>query len=250
MSSHPIYQFYAELDEYRPTIWRRFQVTDNITVARLAYIVMTLFEMKASHLFAVEVPWHENFCKELRKRGLEESDIGKISTGMHPVWRYEVPDTGADEFDDPEGIEISDATKETLSKAIRHEGDTLSLNYDFGDNWRVSLTLESATVDAALPGAALPRALAGAGFGIIEDCGGVSGLMELKKAFTRKKGELYKELREWLGVDELDMTAFDIDDMNFRLKKVPRIYKQLYEDRLRPTQRSIDLIERKYPKHP
>ena len=41
-------------------------------------------------------------------------------------------------------------------------------------------------------------------------------------------------------------TAFDIDDMNFRLKKLPRIYKQIYEDRLEPTQRSIALIERKY----
>ena len=248
MASHPIYQLYAELDEYRPTIWRRFQVTGNITVARLAYIVMTLFEMKASHMFAVEVPWHENFCKELRKRNLEESDIETISAGTHPVWHYEVSGTGADAFDSPEGIKISDATKETLSKAIRHEGDKLHLNYDFGDNWWISLTLESVTVDAALPGAELPRVLEGAGFGIIEDCGGVPGLAELREAFTRKKGQLYNELRAWLGVDTLDMAAFDIDDMNFRLKKLPRIYKQLYEDRLRPTQRSIDLIERKYQK--
>lgn len=42
------------------------------------------------------------------------------------------------------------------------------------------------------------------------------------------------------------MAAFDLDDMNFRLKKIPRIYKQCYEDRLTPTQKSIDLIERKY----
>ena len=56
----------------------------------------------------------------------------------------------------------------------------------------------------------------------------------------------YKEFSEWLGVEDLDMTTFDIEDMNFRLKKIPRIYKQCYEDRLRPTQKSIDLIERKY----
>lgn len=57
---------------------------------------------------------------------------------------------------------------------------------------------------------------------------------------------LYKELRDWLGVDELDMSTFDVDDMNFRLKELPRIYKQIYEDRVTPTQRSIDLIERRY----
>lgn len=47
-------------------------------------------------------------------------------------------------------------------------------------------------------------------------------------------------------MDELDMSTFDVDDMNFRLKELPRIYKQIYEDRVTPTQRSIDLIERRY----
>jgi len=60
MASHPIYQFYAELEDYKPKIWRRFQVTDYITVARLGYIVQVLFEMKASHLMAIEVPEGEN----------------------------------------------------------------------------------------------------------------------------------------------------------------------------------------------
>ena len=102
----------------------------------------------------------------------------------------------------------------------------------------------------SLPGSVLPRVLEGAGFGIIEDCGGVPGLEELTEAFKKKKGALYKELRDWLGVDELDMSSLDIDDMNIRLKKLPRIYKQIYEDRTAPTQRSIDLIERKYLKQP
>jgi hypothetical protein len=56
MASQPIYQFYAELDNYSPKIWRRFQVMNNITMARLGYIVMTIFEMQASHLFCFEVP--------------------------------------------------------------------------------------------------------------------------------------------------------------------------------------------------
>ena len=45
----------AELEEYEPKIWRRFQVMNDITVARLAYILMTLFEMKGSHLYKFEV---------------------------------------------------------------------------------------------------------------------------------------------------------------------------------------------------
>lgn len=33
MASQPIYQFYAELKDYEPKIWRRFQVPENITMA-------------------------------------------------------------------------------------------------------------------------------------------------------------------------------------------------------------------------
>ena len=49
MASKPIYQIYAELQEYEPKIWRRFQVMNDITAARLAYILMTLFEMQGNH---------------------------------------------------------------------------------------------------------------------------------------------------------------------------------------------------------
>ena len=34
--------------------------------------------------------------------------------------------------------------------------------------------------------------------------------------------------------------------MNFRLKKVPRIYRDLYEFGFAPTRQSINLLERKY----
>ena len=51
---------------------------------------------------------------------------------------------------------------------------------------------------------------------------------------------------DWLGRIDLDLLAFDIDDMNFRLKKIPRIYSDVYEHGLEPTKRSLDLLERKY----
>lgn len=59
MASHPIYQFYAELDDFKPKIWRCFQVSEHITPARLCYIVEVLFEMTASHLMASEVPYDD-----------------------------------------------------------------------------------------------------------------------------------------------------------------------------------------------
>ena len=59
MALHPVYEFYAELSDFKPKIWRRFQVTDNITPARLCYIIQVLFEMTASHLMALEIPFND-----------------------------------------------------------------------------------------------------------------------------------------------------------------------------------------------
>lgn len=225
MATHPIFQFYAELDDYKPKIWRRFQVTDNITPARLCYIIQTLFEMRASHLMALEVPFDD----------------------LNATLRFEIMDEDYEDFPDPHrNVRTCEAAQGTLHGIGLRPGSKLNFNYDFGDDWWVCLTLEEIFEDSALPGKELPRVLDGAGYGIIEDCGGTGGLEDLAKAFKKKKGSTYNDFRERLGVDELDLTTFDLDDMNFRLKKIPRIYMQAYEQRIYPTQRSADLIERKY----
>ena len=69
----------------------------------------------------------------------------------------------------------------------------------------------------------------------------------LKSLLMKDLGkDTYEEFSEWLGCDELDLTAFDLEDMNFRLKKVPRIYRDIYELGLEPTKQSIDLLNRRY----
>ena len=55
----------------------------------------------------------------------------------------------------------------------------------------------------------------------------------------------YRELREWLGRDDLDLAAFDLDEINFRLKKIPRIYADIYEYGIEPSEYSLKLLERK-----
>lgn len=225
MASHPIYEFYAELDKYRPKIWRRFQVTNNITPARLCYIIQALFEMRASHLMALEA----------------EMGYGKT------ILRFEIIDEDYGDIPSPyRDVHTHNATTGSLRQIGFEPGSKLHFNYDFGDDWWVTLTLERIIEDKDLPGSELPRVTEGAGFGIVEDVGGIYGLMDLAQAFKKKKGADYEQFSEWLGVDDFDIEAFDLDDMNFRLKKLPRIYKQSYEDRLYPTKQSIDLIERKY----
>lgn len=243
MASHPIFEFMAELSDYRPKIWRRFQVSSDFSLARLAYVVMTMFEMQASHLFAVEVFKRKNLTRFLEK-DFPESVVSEMLSRheVEEAVRYEII---GDDYDYP-GREPLDPVRVKLKQAIGQVGDELCVDYDFGDGWRVLLTIEDVFEDKDLPGKELPRVLAGEGFGIIEDCGGPGGLKQLARSFSRKKGTEYRENREWLGVDDLDLSTFDLDDMNFRVKKIPRIYADIYERDLPPTKASMDLLLRKY----
>lgn len=85
-----------------------------------------------------------------------------------------------------------------------------------------------------------------AGLRVVEDCGGPDGLKQLARSFAKKKGAEYEQNREWLGMDDLNLEAFDLEDMNFRVKKIPRIYADMYEWGLPPTKASENLLARKY----
>lgn len=242
MASQPIYQFYSELRDYEPKIWRRFQVPGNITMSRLGYILMTMYEMKANHLFCLTVPIRENVALE-----------GKLGSGsegfVYPdeIWRFEIENEEL--FPEECATKVYDAAEHKMKSILLGcRGEKLVLEYDYGDGWEVEVTLESITEDKELPGRELPRVLEGEGYGIVEDCGGTGGLEQLAEAFRRRSGEDYETYREWLGLDEFDLSAFDLEDMNMRLKRAPRIYAELYEYGYTPSQRSIDFLERKYLK--
>jgi hypothetical protein len=252
MAGRPVYQFYAELDDYEPRIWRRFQITSSASMAQLGYVLMTMFEMQARHLYAFEVPKGKNFREHMSEKFSEDDEVAEIVKDAMPkldeIYRFEMPNNEDNFAEEDDRYVVLDVIESKISRAVSMPKERMGFNYDFGDNWWISMILEDVIVDRELPGKDLPRVLAGAGYGIIEDCGGTPGLSELARAFKKKKGKEYNEFREWLGIENLDLSAFDIDDMNFRLKKVPRIYADICERNLEPTKRSIDLLERKYLK--
>ena len=131
MASQPIYQFYAELDDYTPKMWRRFQVMNNITMARLGYIVMTMFEMQASHLFCFEVPLGENYYQHMKERHKEKGLDDLISfRAKDKITRFEVQNEMTTEFQDEDAL---NAATEKLPRIITQVGDKLMLQYDLGD---------------------------------------------------------------------------------------------------------------------
>jgi len=248
MASKQIYQLYAELKDYQPKIWRRFEVVSNITIARLGYILMTLFEMQAHHLFCFDLPFSENYRIHMADQ-YSPKEIEKLTRAFftkNPFYRnfrLELKNEYIESSSDS-----ADAAEAVLKNMLNLIGEQINFTYDFGDNWEVAAILEKVYSDDTTPASDFPRVLEGAGFGIIEDCGGVPGLTDIAAAHKKKSGRAYREYYEWLDMPDLDLDSFDLDDMNFRLKKLPRIFSEIYEKDLEPTQQSISLIMRKYKK--
>ena len=160
------------------------------------------------------------------------------------ILRYDI--AGGDSFPETMISNTYAATEMTLRRFTSRGDATFHFFYDYGDGWEVVLRLEEVFEDSELPGKELPRVLEGQGFGIIEDCGGPAGLEHLREVFQQKSSPEYQSMREWLGTSEVDLSVFDLQDLNFRLKKLPRIFRDLYEYDYPPTKHSIDLLDRKF----
>ena len=246
MAKHAVYQFYAELKNYEPKIWRVFEINGEKTVAELAYVVMILFEMQANHLFSIKQNNKELLKKELQKEFNEEQLENFFKkhgdSDLFKTIRYELASEYVTLSEDEIFVEANNIT---LNQLTRNEGFKLDLEYDFGDSWEVELILKKYEVkEFSLRD--IPKVKEGEGYGIVEDVGGVIGLEQLAKTLKKRTGKEYEEVTSWLDSTTLNLEEFDKEDMNFRVKKIIRIYKDIYENRYPPTEKSVALLLRKY----
>lgn len=66
---------------------------------------------------------------------------------------------------------------------------------------------------------------------------------KIAASFKRKRGPQYQNLCKWIGTNTLDLTIFDIDDINSSLKKVPTIYRKIYEYKQPPVETGDEDID-------
>ncbi len=210
MEKHYVYQFYAELEGFSPKIWRRFKIVGSKTMAELGYSLMVLFEMKASHLFCITIDKQKTF-KEFVIDNYTESEADEI------LKKYDVNDHVSnvkyeielvDEKHCAPNEEWVDANKVTISRACYNTGSELLFNYDYGDDWNVKLVLEKCEkIEVSLT--TLSHVIDGAGFGIVEDVGGVYGLEHFAKVMKKGRGHEFDEFSEWYGSSIFDINHFD-----------------------------------------
>jgi hypothetical protein len=172
-----IYQIKVTLRGVRPPIWRRIQVPDNFTLAKLHRIIQVVVGWDNYHL-------HVFSCEGL-EYGDPDRDLGIRSDAR---------------------VRLSQLHLEQKSK-IRYE-------YDFGDSWEHDLLVEKILPPEA--GVTYPRCLTGRRACPPEDVGGIWGYANFLEAMREPAHPAHEEYLEWIG-GEFDPEAFDLEAVNLAL---------------------------------
>ena len=158
-----------------PPIWRRLEVASTATLAELSDVIQAAFGWSGEHLHRLE--------------------------------------TAQDHFEDEKGPH--DERARTLGSVATRTGSKLTYTYDFGDDWRHLIVVES--IGPRDVNARYPRAVAGRQAAPPEDCGGPGGYYQLLSVLADPEHDDFDETLEWLGIeeaDEWDANKFDVDELN------------------------------------
>jgi hypothetical protein len=173
-----VYQLKIALQDIKPPVWRRVQVSD-CTLARLHDVIQ-------------------------RCMGWDDYHLHEFNVGHE---RYGAPSQWENDF----GDEVANEGKVKLSQMAGQGIKKFTYVYDMGDNWEHVIQIEK--VLSAEAGASYPRCTAGARACPPEDCGGPWGYGDFVEAIQNPKHERHVELIEWLG-EEFDPEAFDVAAIN------------------------------------
>ncbi|MET3808287.1 hypothetical protein ABIB25_005316 [Nakamurella sp. UYEF19] len=171
--SAPVYQLKVGLRGATPPIWRRLEVSADITLARLHTIIQIAFDWHDSHLHSFETA-HGSF-------GSADS-----------------------------GLELRAETSVTLEQVAPAVNGKLRYIYDFGDSWDHDILVEKVLGPSESVG--YPRCTGGRRAAPPEDCGGIWAYDELVNVLSDPSDEEHEYRLEWLGLDsalEFDPAEFD-----------------------------------------
>ena len=223
-----VLQFKLTLDDFKPRVYRRVQVRSDMTMGQFAHVIMTLFRMEVSHLYAFAFP---DYRVERKVAGIP------FPLPPQPV-RLELFGDFAD--DEPDGETLFDIEDESLTLAsvlARFPSKRFTFEYDTGDGWGITILFEKIVPEGKAAPDPLPCVLKGEGYGIVEDCGGVWGLAQLIDLVKRRAAGQpiedtgYDEPRRLEWLDDLHPEAaeallapeaFDVAAANRALHPKPR----------------------------
>ena len=173
------YQLKVELIGSDPSIWRRFRIAADATLADLHFVLQVVMGWTDSHLHSYE--------------------IGKV--------RYGVPEPGW-------WVRVKNERTALLSQALPKARGSFFYEYDFGDSWEHQVVVEK--IERDVPRTDLPVCLEGERACPPEDCGGIGGFYRTLEIVADRRAPEHLEMKEWLG--EYEPETFDLDAVNAGLR--------------------------------
>jgi hypothetical protein len=169
------YEFEITLRHVKPRIWRRFRVSNSLSLARLHDVVQAVMGWEDCHLHTFRIAG-EQFSRP-------------------------VPGESRD-FEDERKFRLADL-------GLR-EKDEMLYEYDFGDGWEHRLVLKKILPHEA---DAPPVCIKGVRACPPEDCGGPWGYANLLEAVGNRAHPEHEELRDWIGED-FNPERFEVAHIN------------------------------------
>lgn len=180
-----IFQIQISLRGFRPKIWRRVLVSENLLLSDFHKIIQTTMGWTNLHF--------HHFIKNRT---------------------YYSPKMEDDAFWD--NSQYIDYKKMKIVDLLKVEKDKVIYEYDFGDSWEHDIVLEKILPhDSKL---VYPLCIKGKMNCPPEDCGGIYGYANMLEIIKNPKHKNYEEFIEWLG-EEFDPEYFNINEVNNLLKE-------------------------------
>ena len=190
-------RLYVQLEGSFPPVWRRIEVASDLGLDDLHDVLQVAFGWEDYHL-------HRFTTGPEREPGTAFACTADLAQG----------------FDDEVALPTGDVRVDELLAAA---GERLHYQYDYGDNWWLTIEVEDVVDGRVPPGRAM--LLEGAGAGPPEDCGGLHGYRLLVAGADPSHPEHRQALTEvatWWGrevtPDELGLVPFDVTTVGDRLQ--------------------------------
>jgi hypothetical protein len=176
-----IYQLHVQLLGITPLIWRRIQVSGDVSLFRLNLLIQRAMGWKNSHL--------SEFNIDGRKYGATEQD--HFAEGIYEFKKFKLSEV------------VADVVKSFL------------YTYDFGDDWQHKVVVED--ISAREKEVKYPLCIAGERACPPEDVGGIYGYDDFLEAISDPKHENHADYKAW--AKKFDPAMFDVDKANKAMQR-------------------------------
>lgn len=180
------HRFHIQLEGIDPPVWRRIRVPGHYTFWDFHVAIQDAMGWLDYHLHLFHVRNPETGA--LEQIGIPDDEPFLDESPCLAGWK--VP----------------------IARYFVKEGDTASYEYDFGDNWGHSVTLEG--IDTIRKGERRLACLGGERRCPPEDCGGIHGYAELLEVIADETHPEHELMLQWLG-GAYDAEAFSASKVRF-----------------------------------